>query len=118
MNLKKTLLGLMVASSFGVTALPAQAELIVRVAPPAPRVEVVPAARPGYTWSGGYYRWNGHHHVWTGGHFERNRPGYVYHSPSWVEHDGRWSFQSRRWDRDGDGVPDSRDAHPNNPNRS
>jgi hypothetical protein len=118
MNLKNVLLGLLVASSFGATALPAQAEIIVNIAPPPLRVEPVPAPRAGYVWEAGYWRWNGNRHVWVAGHWERHRAGYIYHAPQWVEHDGRWTFQSRRWDRDGDGVPDRVDRHPNNPNRS
>ena len=63
-------IGVILASSFGATAIPAQAEIIVSVV------------------------------------------------PRWEERNGRWAFQSRRWDRDGDGVPNSRDSHPNNPNCS
>lgn len=99
MNLKKTLLGMMVASSLGAMTLPAQAEVFVRVAPPPLRVETVPAPRAGYVWENGYWRWNGRRHVWVGGHWERNRAGYAYHAPEWTEHDGRWSFRAHRWDR-------------------
>jgi hypothetical protein len=118
-NLRKTLLGMIIASSFGAVAIPAQAEIIVSVAPPAPRVERVPTyERRGYVWEQGYWRWNGRRHVWVAGHWERSRRGHVYVAPRWEERDGRWVYHSRRWDRDGDGVPNRYDSRPNNPNRS
>jgi hypothetical protein len=45
----------------GRTAAPytVQAAVIVGVAPPAARVEVVPAPRVNYVWAPGYWRWNG-----------------------------------------------------------
>ena len=130
MNMKKTLLGLIVASSFGI-AVPAGAEVIVQFAPPPERHEIVPAPRRGWTWEPGHWRWNGRRHVWVAGHWERNRAGYVYFAPRWEERDGRWVYHSRRWDRDrdgipnradrdrdGDGVPNRLDRFPNNPNRN
>ena len=98
MNFRKALLGALVASSFGAIALPAQAELIVTVAPPAPRYEAVPAPRRGYEWEAGHYRWNGHRHVWHSGVWVRSRHGYVYTAPRWEERDGRYVYQPRRWD--------------------
>ncbi len=115
--MKKTLLALMVASSFGVIAVPAQAEIIVEVAPPPLRYEVTPSPRRGYVWESGHWRWNGRRHVWVSGHWVRNRPGYAFYEPRWVERDGRWEYHSRRWDRDGDGVPNRFDARPDNPRR-
>jgi len=105
MNLKKTLVGLMVASSLGAIALPAQAlDITLNFAPPAPRYENVPPPRYGYVWESGYWQWNGRRHVWVAGHWERARPGYAYVGPRWVESNGRWQYQERRWDRDGDGY--------------
>ncbi len=131
MNLKKALLGLMLASSFGATALPARAQIIIDVAPPPVQYETMPPPRAGLVWESGYWRWNGRRHVWVAGHWERARPGYAYSGPNWVERDGRWHYNGRRWDRDGDGisdrrdrdmdgdgVPNRRDSHPNNPYRS
>ena len=110
--MKKTLLGLLVASSLGAISLPAQSavDIVVGVAPPPLRYERVPTyERRGYVWEQGYWRWNGRRHVWVAGHWERVRPGYAYVAPRWVERDGRWEFHSRRWDRDRDGIPDRRD---------
>ena len=131
MNLKKILLGLLLASSFGATAIPAQAQISVDIAPPPVQYEAAPVPRTGYVWESGYWSWNGRRHVWVAGHWERARPGYAYTGPNWVERDGRWHNDDRRWDRDGDGVPDRRDrdmdgdgvpnrrdSHPTNPYRS
>lgn len=131
MNLKKALLGLMIASAFGAITLPAQAQIIVSIAPPPDRYERVPAARGGYVWEAGHWRWNGRRHIWVAGHWERHRAGYAYTAPRWVERDGRWAYESRRWDRDGDGIPNRADRdrdgdgvpnrfdrRPDNPNRS
>jgi len=130
MNVKKALLGLIVASSFGVIGVPAGAEVIIQFAPPPDRYEVVPPARRGWVWEPGHWRWNGRRHVWVSGHWERHRVGYVYVGPRWVEHDGRWVYHARRWDRDrdgipnrvdrdrdGDGVPNRYDRRPDNPYR-
>ena len=57
----------------------------VDVAPPPPRVEVVPAPRVGYVWAPGY---------WV-----RERRGYHWRPHRWEEHDGRWRFDRGRWER-------------------
>jgi hypothetical protein len=92
----------------------------VRVAPPPPRTEVVPPARRGYHWVPGYWDWRGRRHVWVSGHWERARRGYVYHEPRWEQNGERWRLTRGNWargDRDGDGVPNAADRHPNNPRR-
>ena len=68
------------------------ARVIVRVAPPIPRADVVPI-RPvaGYVWRPGYWSWNGARYVWL--------PG-VYVAPprpraAWVP--GRWVAERRGW---------------------
>jgi hypothetical protein len=91
----------------------------VRVAPPPPRYEFVPADRPGYIWVPGYWDWHGHHHVWVKGHWQHARHGYAYRSPAWVQDGDRWVLHRGEWthDRDHDGVPDAADHHPDNPRR-
>jgi len=91
----------------------------VRVAPPPPRHEVVPADRAGYVWVPGYWDWQGHHHVWVKGHWQHARHGYAYRSPAWVQDGDRWVLHRGEWthDRDHDGVPDAVDHHPDNPHR-
>ena len=132
MNVKKTLFALMVASAFGAISVPAQAQIIIQVAPPPDRHEVAPTyTRRGYVWEAGHWEWRGRRHAWVAGHWERARPGYAYVAPRWVEREGRWEYHARRWDRDrdgipdrrdrdrdGDGVPNYRDRRPDNPNRS
>ena len=133
--LKKTLLVAIVAASLGSVAAPqaSAADLYVRVAPPAPRVEYVPAPRHGYAWVPGYWDYRGHRHVWIAGTWVRERPGYRYVGPRWVERDGGWSMEHGRWargdrdhdgianaydhDRDGDGVANRHDRAPDNPYR-
>jgi YXWGXW repeat-containing protein len=133
--MKKLLLGTMVAASLGVGSVSvATADVFVRVAPPAPRTEVVPPARRGYVWTPGYWDWRGNRHVWVNGHYVRERRGYHYATPSWHEQNGRWVLQRGGWargdrdhdgvpnradrDRDGDGVPNRVDSNPNNPRRN
>ena len=107
---------LLAAGMLGAAAIPvtpvAAADIIVRTAPPEPRYERTPAPRRGYVWSPGYHRWNGKRYVWVAGSWQRDRPGYAYRAPGWVERDGRWHYQPSRWDRDGDGIPNRRDATP------
>jgi hypothetical protein len=116
----KTLAMIAVASTtFAVTA--AQAQVVVRIGPPPPpRVEVVPAARPGYLWTPGYWAWRGNRHVWVNGNWVRARRGYVYTQPTWVQEGDRWRLRPGAWgrgDRDGDGIPNRNDRHPDNPRR-
>ena len=95
--------------------------LYIGSAPPAPVYERIPAPRHGYVWAPGYWNWNGHRYVWQKGHFEKVRKGYSYHRPEWRQGDNGWTLERGGWqrgDRDGDGVPNRRDDHPNNPHRS
>ena len=64
------------SATFSVAAVAAPVVVDVRVAPPPPRYEVVPASRPGSVWVPGYWDWRGHRHVWVTGHWERARYGY------------------------------------------
>jgi len=119
--MKKLLIAALLAGSFGSIAIPAGAQIIVDHAPPPPRDERVPPPRHGYVWAPGHWEWRHGNHVWVRGTWLRERRGYVYHAPNWVERDGHWVMERggwRRHDRDGDGVPNRLDDHPNNPNRS
>ena len=98
----------------------ASAQVYIQTAPPPLRAERVPAPRRGHAWVPGYWQWRGHRHVWVPGTWIVARPGYSYANPRWIERDGRWQYERGRWnrgDRDRDGIPNSRDRHPNNPNR-
>lgn len=119
--MKKLLIATLMASAFGGVAVPASsAVIVVREAPPAPRVERIPEARRGYVWAPGYWDWKKNRHVWVRGKWVRERKGYVYNAPAWEERDGRWHMRASNWarrDRDGDGVPNGIDQRPNNPRR-
>ena len=136
--LKKTLLATMVATSLGLGAVAVApiaqaADIVVRVAPPAPRHEVQPPPRRGYIWVPGHWDWRHGRYAWTSGSFVRERPGYRYDPPQWVEDHGSWRMRAGHWgrgdrdhdgipnrvdrDRDNDGVPNRVDRAPNNPHR-
>jgi len=141
--IKKALLAAMNAATFGGIAVPAQAQqhgiVIVREAPPPPRHEVRPDhVRRNQVWAPGHWDWNGRRYVWVEGRWLRDRPGYTYREARWVQRDGHWVQERAQWsrggphgdrdrdgianhndsDKDGDGVRNSRDRHPNDPNRS
>jgi WXXGXW repeat (2 copies) len=97
--IRKILLASAVVAAMGSFSVPASAALYVEIAPPAPRVEVVPSPRYGYTWAPGYWDWRGNRHAWVTGHWERERPGYAYVAPEWVQRDGRWTMDRHGWER-------------------
>jgi hypothetical protein len=110
----KPLLGAVIAAAlmgFGAAA-QAQYTAIVSVAPPAPRVEVVPGPRTGWVWAPGHWEWRGNEYSWVEGHWMREREGYAYREPRWVQRaNGQWQLVGGDWqrrgpngDRDGDGV--------------
>ena len=70
----------------------------VDIAPPAARVETIPAPRHGYIWAPGYWSYSGHRHVWVNGHYIRERRGHHWVADSWEQHDGRWRYQRGHWD--------------------
>lgn len=118
--IRKIVLAAMISAAIGSVSMPANAVLVIRTAPPPPRAEAVPEPRRGYVWVGGHWEWKNQHHHWIKGSWLRERPGYRYNPPTWVEHEGRWRMDRGNWrrgDRDGDGVPNSRDQAPNDPHR-
>src|SRR5690349_3317533 len=119
--IRKLMLAALLAGSLGTIATTASAVVYVRVAPPEPRVEVVPQPRRGYTWAAGHWEWQNRRHVWIQGNWVRDRRGYEYRQPEWKEDNGRWHMTRGAWgrrDSDGDGVRNSQDRAPNNPNRN
>jgi hypothetical protein len=118
--LKRDFLGGLVALAFGgiAASAAAQTQVIVRVAPPAPRSERVPPPRRGQVWVPGHWDWNGRRYVWKAGYWTRARHGYRWREDRWVQRNGGWARERGGWDRDGDGVPNRLDARPNNPNRN
>ena len=98
----------------------------VRRAPPAPRREVVPVDRPGYTWAPGYWDYRHNRYQWVAGRWVRERPGYYYSAPTWVQRGDRWVLTQGGWergyrdrnagwrDRDRDGIPNRYDRDNDN----
>ena len=90
------------AATVGFAATPSPsvaAEIYFNVAPPPPRVEVIPAPRAGWVWAPGYWDLRGHRHHWVGGHWVRVRHGYRFVEPRWYEREGRWYLERPRWSR-------------------
>jgi len=91
--------------ALGAISLPAAAQIsgsiIVDIPPPAPRVEVVPAPRPGYVWTNGYWRWEEPRrtHIWVEGRWEAERPGHRWHHHHWANRDNRYYYEPGRWER-------------------
>lgn len=73
--------------------------LDVEIAPPAPRIEVVPQMRRGYVWAPGHYVWRRHAHVWVAGHWLRERRGYRWVADEWVPAGPRWHYVPGHWAR-------------------
>jgi hypothetical protein len=74
-----------------------QAAVIVGVAPPAARVEVVPAPRVNYVWAPGYWRWNGHRYFWVPGYWVPARHGYRWVPSHWAAYGPRWRYVPGYW---------------------
>ena len=102
MNARKAIVTLCIAagSLAALGATPSLADVFVRIAPPAPRVEVVPAVRPGWIWQPGYWNWNGYRYVWARGHSVRGHPGQHWVAHNWRQDGGRWRMDRGHWDRD------------------
>ena len=140
---RKLVMAAVAASSIAWMPLPASAEIYIDVAPPPPRHEVIPQARPGYVWAQGHWRWENGRHVWVRGHWIKARRGMYWHPDRWEEVNGHYVYRPGRWDRDrwaenrgaygdrdhdgvpnqydrdrdNDGVPNRFDSAPNNPYR-
>lgn len=99
MSLRKNLIALCIATGSVAASMPALADVYVRLAPPEPRYEVVPALPSGYVWVPGYWDWNGHHYHWVNGHRVRAQHGSAWVPNRWVEDHGRWRMEHGHWDR-------------------
>ena len=66
--------------------------------PPAPQVEVIPAApRPNMVWVGGRWAWSGGRYVWRGGRYVVVRPGRTYVAGRWERHPRGWVYVRAHW---------------------
>jgi hypothetical protein len=99
----RTLLASAIFSIAMLAAPMAKAQYVqVRVAPPAPMVEVVPAApSPRHIWVPGYHRWAGGRHVWVPGTYMLPpRPYYTHWEPHrWEFRGGYYHFRAGYWRR-------------------
>ncbi len=77
----------------------ANAQIVVRIGPPAPVVERRgPPPRAGFVWVGGYHRWGGQRYVWVPGRWMRPpRPRAVWVPGRWVHRRGGYVFVQGRW---------------------
>lgn len=88
------------AGLLGLSAAAYAAEVIVRVAPPAPQSVVVLGRAPGpkYVWIGGYHTWNGNRYVWVAGRWALPPRGMtVWVAPRWAPRKGGYVFVAGRW---------------------
>jgi hypothetical protein len=75
-----------------------EVEVEVQVQPPAPRVEVIPAAPSAqHFWIHGYWGWQGGAHVWMPGRYEVLRPGWGWEEAHWAAVGPRWHFYPGHW---------------------
>jgi len=74
--------------------------VVINVAPPPPRIEVMtPAPSPSHVWIDGYWRWNNGRHDWVNGHWEARRDGYFWAPGHWVRNGNSWTFSGGFWQR-------------------
>ncbi len=94
---KKTALSLILA--FCMLPAIAMAQVFVRIAPPAPIVEVHNRPpHPGWVWIDGYHRWDGHRYVWVHGVWRRPpHPGAVWVAHRWEQRDRGWVMVEGHW---------------------
>jgi hypothetical protein len=97
---KTLLLGLCITAG-AITAPAVQAarfDVGINIAPPEPRIEIVPAARVGYVWAPGYWDYRGGSHVWVGGRWRGERHGYHWAPDHWEQHGNRWHRNAGHWE--------------------
>jgi hypothetical protein len=77
----------------------AEAQVVVRVAPPRAMVERrIPTPGPGYVWTPGFQRWDGRAYVWQPGAWvmpPRRHARWV--APHWSHRRGGWVFTEGHW---------------------
>jgi WXXGXW repeat (2 copies) len=76
-----------------------RADVVVRIAPPAPRYEVVPAS-PGerYVWVPGHWQWVRGRYIWRQGYYVvRPRPRAVWVPAHYTARNGYWTYVPGHW---------------------
>lgn len=77
----------------------AAVDIDIGVAPPAPRVEVIPAPRAGYVWAPGFWEWRGGAHVWVPGRWMGERAGWHWVPDRWEQRGEHWHHWRGHWER-------------------
>jgi hypothetical protein len=95
------ILGLSLAGSGLLVPVVASAQIGVdiTVAPPVPRVEVVPPPRVGFVWAPGYWEWRGGAHVWIPVRWMGERPGWHWAPDRWDQRGDHWHHERGHWER-------------------
>ena len=99
MLIRKIFLGAAFVVAAAMNPAATAAEIVVGIAPPPLRVEVVPAPRAGNVWVAGHWGWRDGRHVWIEGHWIKERTGYHWNSAHWDQRNGRWYLVDGRWAR-------------------
>ena len=100
-SVRALILGL--GMSCGLVAVPtlatARIGIDIDIAPPAPRVEVVPGLRAGFVWGSGYWEYHERAHVWIPGHWIRERRGEHWVADRWEHRGEKWHHERGHWER-------------------
>jgi hypothetical protein len=98
-RLVNCVLGVALGCAVSLTAAPAfaQAVIVAPMAPPPPRVEVMPAPRAGYVWDQGRWRWEQGRYVWAPGHWQPVRVGYHWVPGHWAQRGPHWRWIEGHW---------------------
>ena len=110
-------LSLLVAASSVTLPVFAQINLNIRVAPPAQRVEVMPATPRGYVWVPGHWAWHGDRYIWIRGRNVVQRVGYMWAPDHWEQRGETYYRNPGRWERDSNYKP-KKAKKPKHMNRS
>jgi len=105
--------GLTLAGAFSALPLSALAQVsvninvpgVIAVAPPRPRVEYIPAPRPGQVWVQGNWYWHEGDYAWRPGYWQRARPDYAWAPGRWVPVGGGYRWVEGNW------KPHKKDKH-------
>jgi len=91
---------LLVLAVFGLTILSVYAGTKPRIAPPPPRVEVIPEGpTPYYVWIAGYWKWAGVNYAWVEGRWVKPKPGKAWVPGTWQKKGSYWAWTAGRWEK-------------------
>jgi len=92
-------IALAVLLAFAMIPAASNAQVYVRIGPPAPVIEHYgPPPHPGYVWIAGYHRWDGARYVWVPGYYAAPpRPHAVWVPHHWAHRHGGWVLVEGHW---------------------